>query len=367
LLLPSDNSQRAEFLEEFARRLIPSADFFIFTLLSSLILIAALLLDSPAVFILAALLAPFLAPMVGLSLATIAGSGRFFLQSLGAIITSSLIFFLGGILAGWLAHLIPDFTMQNGTFHAFFSWPDFILLTIGAVLTTLLMVRKSQPRSLVASVSMAYELFLPVGVAGFGLTSGLPGLWPGALLVFVVHLAWAAICGAIILAILGLQPRNLFGYTLGSTILLVGVAAVIAISGIGTAMKTRIAMPPPTVTVTPTLTSTATATNTPLPPTRTPTATHTLVPTSTPTVTLSPMPTPVWARINAGDIGGAYIREEPKFNAVAIKMLPNGMLVELLPDLVQSENAIWVKVRAKDKGTVLEGWIVKSLLTLTNP
>ncbi|NPV75063.1 MAG: SH3 domain-containing protein [Anaerolineae bacterium] len=356
--------QRAAHIEEAARRAVPTADFFLFSLLAGAALGVAFLVDAPAFFILAALMAPFLAPVVGLSLATLVGSPRFFLQSLGSLGISSLLFFAAGALAGWVSHLFPGRYYEQALLHTHFTWPDFVVLTVGAILTAFLMISVPTQRPVAASVALAYELFLPIGAAAFGLTSGFPNLWPDGLVVFVVHLAWAALAGIIMLLILGFKPANLFGYTLSSSLALAGVAAVIILTGIGAAVGGRIAMAPPTRTPTATITRTPTITPTPLPPTITPTPTRTLLPSRTPTTTISPAPTPVWAKINAGEFSGALIRAEPSTQAEVVTSLLNGMLVEVLSEIVQQDNNTWVHVRTTDGR---EGWIIRSLLVTATP
>lgn len=361
MLVPADAGERAEFLDLLARRVTPSADFFLFSFLSGLVLVAALLFNSPALYVLAALMAPFLAASIGLSLASIVGSGRFFLRSLGAMLIASLIIFACGAAAGLAAGRIPGLVFDQTVLHARFTWPDFALLSLGMVLTCFLIVRSPQNRPLVTSVALAYELFLPLGVAGFGLVSGVPGLWPDGLIVFAVHLAWAALLGTATFAVLGLRPVNLFGYTLGTTWLLVSIAAAVMLSGVGTALETQIALPPtPTASITPT----PTLSGTPRPPTLTVTPTRTLVPSRTVTLTGSPEPTPVWARISAKEGGGAVLHDQPNFKSKIVKTLINESLVQVLPDAVQGDGVIWRKVRAADGTT---GWIWEKLLITATP
>ena len=356
--------QRAAYIEAAARRAVPTADFFLFSLLAGAVLGIAFLIDAPAFFVLAALMSPFLAPVVGLSLATLVGSPRFFLQSLGSLGISSLLFFITGALAGWVSHLFPGRYYEQALLHTHFTWADFAVLTIGAILTTFLMISVPTQRPVAASVALAYELFLPIGAAAFGLTGGFPNLWPDGLVVFAVHLAWAALAGILMLLILGFRPANLFGYTLSSSLALAGVAAVIILTGVGAAVGGRIALVPPTRTPTATITLTPTITPTPPPPSVTPTPTKTLVPSRTATTTISPAPTPVWAKINAGEFSGALIRAEPSTQAAVVTSLLNGMLVEVLPEILQQDNTAWVRVRTTDGR---EGWIIRSLLITATP
>lgn len=364
MVIPTDEGERAAFIQEVSLRVIPSVDFFLFSLLAAAVLGVAVHFNSPAFFVLAALVAPFMAPAVGLSLATLAGSARFFFQSLAGVGIGSVLVFLGGLVSGYLCKIWPVTATESILPHALFSWPDFVVLTLGAGLTTFLLVRSPKSRPLASSIAITYELYLPVGVAGFGLASGTPGLWPGGLMVFLVNLAWAVLVGAIILFVLGLRPFNLFGYTAGTTLLLLGIIAVIIGSGLGAAKWARVGLPSPTPTVTQTITPTPTPTGTPVPPTPSFTPTHTLVPTRTPTVTVSPIPTPVWARINAKNSDGAVIRSKPQANSPAVRTMLNGILVQVLPEVVQEGQSTWVHVRTVDG---VEGWVIRTLLATATP
>src|SRR5512146_1864239 len=156
-ILPSDSSERAVFLRELAHRTVPSFDFFLFSLLAGLCLGAALLLDSPALVFLAALLAPFMAPAVGISLGTVAGAGGFILQSLGSLSIGSLIMFLCGMVAGWAVHLLPQRIYEQAALHSQFTIADFVVLALGAGLTAFLIVRSPHQKPLVTSIAIAYE------------------------------------------------------------------------------------------------------------------------------------------------------------------------------------------------------------------
>jgi hypothetical protein len=378
LIIPPSTDERANFLRELSLRSVPSFDFYLFSLLSGLALGAAVLLDSPALFVLAALLAPFMAPAIGVSLGTVTGTLRFVLQSLGSLGIGSLIVFLCGMLAGWATNLLPGRAYQQALLHTRFTWPDFLLLALGAGLAAYLVARVPHQRPLVASAAIAYELYLPVGVAGFGLSSGAGGLWPDGVLLFLVHLVWAALTGTLVLGLLGLRPLKMGGYALGALYAVVGLAAVAFF------ITSRPALPDPgqalsqgsgahdsaaqsatlTPSASPSLLPSVTASQTPEPPTPTGTSTRTLIPTATPTLTITPVPTPVWAQISASEGGGALIRAEPNYNAEVIQSLLNGTLVEVLPEVVTDGGVAWVHVRLVNRK---EGWIVRGLLRTATP
>lgn len=381
-LVPSTSDARAELLKELSHRLTPSLDFYTITLLTAIILAAAILLDQPALYILAALIAPFLAPAIGLSLAAAVGSVRFFLRSLAAFSIGSLVVFAFGCAAGWISTRLAPTTYSSAFTHARFNWGDFVLLSAGIILTAYMLIRSRTSRPLVTSVALVYELYLPIGVAGFGLTGSVPGLWPDALLVFAIHLAWCALLGTLTMAVMGLRPGNVFGYTLGTSVAIVIIVAAVFISGLGTALTRETAMPSLEASNEVIPTAAALVKQSPAPSlapeiqpaaslpaaseSLTATPTNTLVPTRTPTLTSTPMATPVYAKIKPNELGGAYIRKEPSFDSQAITSLSTDVMVIVVDEYTQADNVIWVKIRTTSDDPV-EGWIVRSLLITATP
>jgi uncharacterized membrane protein len=361
LLAPLDADERATFLDKLAHRASPSFDFFLLSLISGCLLSLGLLLDTPAFLILGAALAPLMAPAIGVSLGTVAGSVRLFLRSLLGLLIGCMIVFLTGWAAGnygqpWLAE-----TQYLSHLQAQISWPNFLVLGISAILTAVSLVRsetyESSSISALPSAALAYELFLPLAIAGFGLGSQVPHLWPDGLVVFALYLAWSALLGALALALMGFRPLTLFGYTLGGAVTLVGVILLIGLSGASAVVGTGMGLPTPTPTLTPTLTLTPTATLTPVPPTPTLTPTITPSPTLSPTPTFTLTPTPVLAVVRTDLAEGARIRKEP--GGETIDFLSNNALVIVLPETQEKNGIAWVRIQTLDG---VQGWIVQSLL-----
>ena len=359
LLAPLNADEKTDFLDVVAHRASPSFDFFLFSLLSGAILGFGLIYDAPSLLVLGAILAPLMAPVVGLSLGTVTGSIRFFFRSLVGLFIGSLLVFGMGALAGYLARPWLPLELPQAHLHAQLSWFDFLVLAIGSILTASAMARHERAAG-VPSVALAYELYLPLASAGIGLTSGIPFLWPDGLVVFALHLSWAALLGALTFVIAGFRPLTLFGYTLSGAVLLVGVILLIGITGAGAAFGAQVALPTAIPTATPTATLTPTPTLTPVPPTATPTLTVTPTETPTPTRTLTPSPTPVFAVIEAGKEGGGFLRSGPSFQADSLALLANGDVVQVLPDNPVSEGgATWIHVIGPGGE---HGWVVQSLL-----
>lgn len=372
--------EQGDFLRELAHRAVPSFDFFLFSLLAGVTLGLALLFDSPALVILGALLSPFMAPMVGLALGTVTGTPRFLFMSLGSLLIGSLIVFLCGLAAGWAVYLMPPGAYTQAAYHGQFQVGFFLVLALGAALTSYLTVKAPHQRPMVTSVAIAYGLYLPAAVAGFGLISGIPDLWLSALVLFLVHLVWAAAVSTLALWVGGVRMPVIAGYLLGGVYVLAGaalLALVFIAGGLNTVLPAAgtpqagiagvVTQNTPAVTLSPTVTVTPSITLSPTRPpnTATPTPTRTLIPTNTVTQTITPVPTPIWARINAEVGDGAILRAEPNYDAEVVIAILNGTLVEVFPDqFLADETVIWVKVRMLDGR---EGWIVQSLLRTATP
>lgn len=361
LLAPLDTDERANFLEKLAHRASPSFDFFLLSLISGTVLSLGLMVDASALLVLGAILAPFMAPVVGLSLGTVLGSARHFLRSLVGLLIGSLLVFLSGWITSTIARSLLLRDLYQVHTHAQLSWSDFLVLALGAIITSATLAQSESHGSrfppALPSVALAYELYLPLTVAGFGLGSGIPHLWPDGLVIFALHLAWSALLGAITLAIMGFRPLTLFGYTLGGVVALLGVILLIGISGAGAVVGAHVGLPTPVPTSTPTLTATPTQTPTPVPPTPTFTPTATLTPTLTPTPTYTPTATPILAAIRTDLSEGVRIRVEPGGDTIGF--VANDTLIILLPETVELDGVFWVHAITPD-GT--QGWIVQSLV-----
>lgn len=384
---PRDAEGRAAVLEALAHRAYPTLELFIFSLLCGAILGLGYLLDSQGLLFFGVLLAPLMAPWVGLTLASVTGTLRLFVQTLAGLLVSAALVFLTGVLSGLASRLFEPLTLTHAFLHSRLWIPDLVILAFGAVLLNLSFVR-SEEKPYLPSVLVAYELFLPLSAGGFGLGSGVEYLWPYGALVFLVHLAWATLFGLLTLAALRFRPLSAGGYAFGSMILLASLLTVGWLAQPGRA-------PTPPLTETPQNSSTATLTPLPLPtpsstppltatpfllrPTETESAAQTDTPTASPTpateeatillATNTPLPspqaTPVYALIRAREGGGAFLRKEPGGSVLAT--LDNGSLVEILPGTQEKNGAVWIHVVVTRDEIRVEGWIIQDVLETATP
>jgi len=369
LLAPLEADERAIVLDQVRRRTSPSFDFYLFSIVSGVIICLGLLLDAPALLVLGAVFAPLLAPVVGLAFGTVVGSYKFFGSSLVGMVIGSLLVFIAGLIAGWVGQVWLPSSLILAYMNAELSWINFFVLAVGAVFTSATMAHHERSPS-APSVAMAYTLYPPLAVAGIGLTSGAPHLFPDGLVVFAIYLTLAVLIGAVTLAILGFRPMTILGYTLGGVITLIALALLVGFSAFSTTLGwfgTPLAVPTytPTATFTHTpIPPTLTSTYTPVPPTHTPTVTLTQTRTPIPTETFTPTPVPVYARIQPPE--GAFIRSAPGFDApILYPGIMQEILVQLLGNPQEVDGYAWVQIQVVRDGR--EGWILQSLLQIATP
>jgi hypothetical protein len=361
MLVPLAANERADLLDSLARRAFPSFEFFLFAFLCGVILGAAYLLNAPALLLLGVLLAPLLTPWVGVMLATVTGSWRFFFLTLGVLLVAGGLVFLTGALAGMAGRLWENLPFYYARIHAQLWWPDLLVVALGAALLAISFVRSEQ-KPVLASVMLAYGLFLPISAAGIGLGIGkeINGvmLWPNGLLVSLVHFALAMVVGGIVLMVMHFKPMKASGYILPVFIGLLSVAALVILTGLVDLIRNgitavRYVAPTPTTLVLPSTTPVVIKTSTKI-PTTIPSATYTLTPTL--------QPTPHYAIISASSGGGALLRTEPgSGSGSVITAISNGILVEVLPETQVILSSTWVKIRVNN----LEGWVLETVLTAT--
>lgn len=385
---PTDEEGRAAFFTHLARRAFPSYELFVFSLVSGLFIGLGYFFDSQALLFFGLLVAPLMTPWIGISLATIAGAGRFFIQTLTAFLVSSLLFFMTGLLAGVASRILPDSarTFNQAFFESRLWWPNITILTIAAIILTISFVR-SEDRPYLPSALLAYGFILPISAAGFGLGSGVPGIWPEGLQVFLVHIAWATFFGILSLFFLRFYPSSAGGITLTGFVFIVVIAFVSLQTGLVDWIKIQAGLSKPVpVTVTPTEsfpTPSAGITPSPRPsqteaiigvPTASPSLTSspetaTLEPTvivDTPTSTITAEPTAIVGIIHAAEGGGAFIREKPGGKVLAT--LGNGSTVTIVPnDLQDIKGIIWVHVIAFTNDVRVEGWMIQTVLVTATP
>src|SRR5512135_3166756 len=110
---PTNQQERAELFSHLVRRAFPSYELFVFSLVAGAILGLGYLFNTQALLIFGILVAPLLTPWIGTTLSIVAGALRLFAQTLTALFISSLIIFLGGLLAGFASRPFQPLTFNE--------------------------------------------------------------------------------------------------------------------------------------------------------------------------------------------------------------------------------------------------------------
>ena len=114
LVVPHDAEGRAALIHSLAHRAYPSYELFVFAILCGAILGLGYFIDSQAVLIFGILLAPLLLPWIGLLLSALTGSPRFFFETFAALLISSALIFLSGLLAGFAVRAFSAAHLERG-------------------------------------------------------------------------------------------------------------------------------------------------------------------------------------------------------------------------------------------------------------
>jgi hypothetical protein len=367
----SELGQRLAFIIEHAG---PTFDFFVFSFLCGCILSIGYLLDAPAILLIGILVAPLLAPWVGAALSVASGEIKLFGQTFGGMLTALIMVFIIGTLAGLASRIFQPLTLSQAFYHSRLWWPDLMMLIIGTVLLVFAFIQ-SDEKPMIASLMVAFEIYLPVSAAGFGLGSGVEGLWPQAGLVFLVHIALSLIVSLIVFFYMGFRPVELSGYVLAAAAILVGLIILAGFAGMGSKINVQgeqSSATPPVVAASMTP-QPIIASITPRPlPQSTPSATlepsatqHPDTPTVTSTIEPTLLPTPVYGRVQSIS-GGVMVRVKP--GGASITTVLNGYLVEILGDTpIVLEGTTWVHVIIKTPTRDIDGWVLLSLILTATP
>ena len=368
LIVPRDAEGRAALLSALARRSYPTYELFVYAVLCGAILGLGYVIDSQALLLFGILVAPLLLPWVGMLLATITGSVRFFFETIMALLIGAALVFVIGILAGFASRLFMPRTFNEAYVHSSLWWPDLVVLAIGAVILTVSFVR-SEDKPFLPSVMLAYEFFLPISAGrlrAWQRHRSHLAEWPAGLLcpLCVGHHVWAHHPARHALyahqpAGTDLHRRCVAG--LGCAPALVDDRRDMVVSLWAGGSELRPAshlarepaagsrLPPSQVgrvlfSLLPRRSSTPRLPRPPrrhAPPTPVPlTLEVTLPATDTPTMTLTFEPTPVYGRVHSSK--GVVLRETPGWKSLTT--LDDFSIVEVLPDTQDVSNYTWAHV-----------------------
>lgn len=351
--------QRVDTLENLARQVAPTFDFFTYSLLAGALLAAGLLLKSLPLLIAGAAVTPFMAPLLGMQLGLAAGSARLFFRSLGGLILGVCLVLICGIVAGLTGYPLEWNPIPLSAFD--FKLPlDTILIMMVGVFTTTVLFLQEKSSARIASVASAFFIYSEISLCGIWLGRGSPvnGIQPINLAGLMILAA--ASLGCIPFIISGYRQARKIGYLIPLALLMLAVLMIWGQTS-GT----------PFVTLPRSLYQTATVTPSPsIPPTIQASLTSTpsrVSPTSTRNPTSSATPTPDNRDILVVNVEGqtiARLRSEPGYSNPVLLMIPNGESVKYLGNNQVIDGVTWIEVSTKD-GTI--GWMVQTVFDTPTP
>ena len=206
------DQRRAEVLDELEQSSSPGFDFFLLVILSCSIATFGLITDSVAVIIGAMLVAPLMSPILGLSLASVAGRQRMFRRAIVALLEGVLLAILLSAILSWVARALPfDFLIDLPQEVVSRTRPTPFDLGIALAGGAAAAYALAQPRLSAAlpGVAIATALMPPLCTIGIGLAVKDPQVSLGALLLFFTNLAAISFAGILVFAALGFRPAHM--------------------------------------------------------------------------------------------------------------------------------------------------------------
>lgn len=176
-------------------------------ILSGAIATLGLAMNSSAVVIGAMLVAPLLAPIVGLSLALAMGDGRLALQTGAVVLASTLAVILTAAL---LTELLPfqSITLEISSRIRPTALDLGIAICSGLVGAVVTVARGHRLSAAIPGVAIAVALIPPLGVAGFGMAAGWQrDIIGGSLLLFSANLAGIVLSAVGLFLLIGMHRQ----------------------------------------------------------------------------------------------------------------------------------------------------------------
>ncbi len=208
---PLPVERRKDVLSELEQASSPGYDYFLLVVLSCSIATFGLVTDSAAVIIGAMLVAPLMSPILGLSLASVAGEQRMFRHAVVALIEGVLLAAGLSAFLGWVTQALP-FGMLNELPSEVLARTHPTPFDLGIALAggAAAAYALAQPRLSAAlpGVAIATALMPPVCTVGLGISLGDPSVAWGAALLFLTNLASISFAGIVVFFALGFRPAR---------------------------------------------------------------------------------------------------------------------------------------------------------------
>lgn len=197
--------EQLEVREDLSDSAQPGVNYFVLSILSSIIAALGLLLNSPAVVIGAMLVAPLMSPVLGFSLGIILGEIRLIRVSFESVFKGVIASILVSILVGLLSPF-KELTTEIMSRTQPTLLDLFIALASG--MAGAYAISRKDVSAALPGVAIAAALAPPLSVVGIGLALGRPDIAGGSMLLFITNIISINLGAVIIFTLLGLRPQN---------------------------------------------------------------------------------------------------------------------------------------------------------------
>jgi uncharacterized hydrophobic protein (TIGR00271 family) len=211
---PLSLERRAEVQVQLRDASTPNFDFYLLVALSSVIATSGLLTNSAAVIIGAMLVAPLMSPILGISLASVAGDARLARDGAQGLLRG-MAFAVGvALVITWSSQILPfnpitdPHSLPEELLARTHPSPFDLVIGLAGGLAAAYALAQPQLSAALPGVAIATALMPPLCTIGIGLGLGDLGVAGGALLLYSTNLAAIAFAGILTFVGLGFRPQN---------------------------------------------------------------------------------------------------------------------------------------------------------------
>lgn len=197
--------EQLEVREEMSDNAQPGVNYFVLSILSSIIAALGLLLNSPAVVIGAMLVAPLMSPVLGFSLGIILGEIRLIRISFESVFKGVIASILVSVLVGLLSpfkEMTPEIMSRTQP-----TLLDLFIALASGMAGAYAISRKDVSAAL-PGVAIAAALAPPLSVVGIGLALSRPDIAGGSMLLFITNIISINLGAVITFTLLGIRPQD---------------------------------------------------------------------------------------------------------------------------------------------------------------
>lgn len=206
---PISPERREEVLQNLSKAASPGFDFFLLIVLSCSIATLGLITNSTAVIIGAMLVAPLMSPILGISIASVAGQQKMYRDSVIALVQGVVLAIILSAIVGRLAY--------NSPFEVLRTLPSEVLartrpspfdlgIAIAGGAAAAYALAQPQLSAALPGVAISTALMPPLCTVGIGIALGDQTIFLGAFLLFLTNLVSISFAGIVVFFMLGFHP-----------------------------------------------------------------------------------------------------------------------------------------------------------------